>query len=130
MADPGVYTMVDQVILEEAGKFDGDEFVERLYELLRINEVYKHEIYSIDKLWDGLHFLLTGVSASSPIEGNKLSEAIVGTNVVKADDDFTSYTGKDELPEIIKALENVNIKELERTFDPEILKKKKIYSNI
>ena len=36
------------------------------------------EICDIDKMWDALHFLLTGKSASEPIEDDLISEAIVG----------------------------------------------------
>ena len=36
------------------------------------------ETCDIDKMWDALHFLLTGKSASEPIEDNLISEAIVG----------------------------------------------------
>lgn len=33
----------------------------------------------IDKMWDVLHFVLTGKSAENPLKGNLLSESIVGT---------------------------------------------------
>ena len=36
------------------------------------------EICDIDKMWDALHFLLTGKSAGEPIKDNLISEAIVG----------------------------------------------------
>ncbi|MDR0524544.1 MAG: YfbM family protein, partial [Spirochaetaceae bacterium] len=122
----GVYMTVDQNTLDNLKKIDGDELVEELDELEETNE-----IYNIDKLWDGLHFLLTGVSANSPIEGNKLSEAIVGINVFETDDDyFVSYTEKDKLLEIYNAMKDVNIKELEEEFDPRIFKKNKIYPKI
>jgi hypothetical protein len=122
----GVYMMVDQDTLNELKKFDGDELCEELDKLEETNE-----IYNIDKLWDGLHFLLTDSSANSPIEGNKLSEAIVGINVFETDDeDFVSYIEKNELPEIYNALKNVNIKILKDKFDPKIFKKRKIYPQI
>ena len=41
------------------------------------------EICDIDKMWDALHFLLTGKSASEPIEDNLISEAIVGQFGIK-----------------------------------------------
>ena len=122
----GVYMMVEQNTLDKLKELDGDDLVEELDELEETNE-----IYNIDKLWDGLHFLLTGVSANSPIEGNKLSEAIVGVNNFETDEEtFISYIKKDELPEIYNAMKNINIKELEEKFDPKILKRKKIYPNI
>ena len=36
------------------------------------------EICDIDKMWDALHFLLTGKSAGESVEDNLISEAIVG----------------------------------------------------
>jgi hypothetical protein len=65
----GVYMMVEQNTLDKLKELDGDDLVEELDDLEETNE-----IYNIDKLCDGLHFLLTGVSASSPINGNKLSD--------------------------------------------------------
>ena len=35
-------------------------------------------LLDIDKMWDVLHFVLTGVSSCDPIENNPLSEAVVG----------------------------------------------------
>jgi hypothetical protein len=123
MANIGVYMMIDKNTLADIMKLEGDKFVEKLDELEETSN-----IYTIDKLWDGLHFLLTGVSASTPVEGDRLSEAIVGIHVFKANDDyFIACIENDELPEIIEALENVNIQELEKKFDPNLFKKKKIY---
>jgi hypothetical protein len=122
----GVYIMIDEKTLDGMMKLDGKGLFEKINELEETVEKY-----SIDKLYDGLHCLLTGVSASTPIENDKLSEAVVGVHVFDTnDDDYITCTENDELPEIIKALENVNIKELEEKFDPKILKKKKIYPNI
>jgi hypothetical protein len=122
----GVYMMVDDNTLDGMMELDGDGLFDKVNELEEINEKY-----TIDKLWDCLHFLLTGVSASTPIDGNKLSEAIVGVHVFDAnDDDFIACTENDELSEIIKALQNVNIKKLEEAFNPKIFKRNKIYPNI
>lgn len=56
-------------------------------------------VYEMEKCWDGLHFLLTGVSASQPIEDDPLSEAIVGVHVLDTED-FIAAIGSDELPRI------------------------------
>ena len=122
----GVYIMIDEETLDEMMKLDGDGLFEKVNALEEIVEKY-----TIDKLYDGLHCLLTGVSAIKPIENNKLSEAIVGVHVFDTnDDDYITCSENDELPEIIKALENINIEELEEKFDPRTFKKKKIYPNI
>ena len=122
----GVYIMVDAKTLDGMMKLDVNGLLEKVNELEE-----KAEKYTIDKLYDGLHCLLTGVSISTPIENDKLSEAVVGVHVFDTnDDDYITFTENDELPEIVKALENVNIKELEEKFDPKKFKNKKIYPNI
>ena len=45
-------------------------------------------LFDMDKMWDVLHFVLTGVSAGEPIEGNTLSESIVGVNSFEECEDF------------------------------------------
>lgn len=126
MGLPGVYMMIDESTLDSLSKLAEEELFEKINELEETNE-----IYTIDKLWDALHFLLTGVSASSPVKNNKLSEAILGVHLFDTDDDlYIAYTEKDELPEIYNALKSVNMNDLANKFEPKILKKKKIYPNI
>ena len=55
------------------------------------------EICDIDKMWDALHFLLTGKSASEPIEDDLISEAIVGQFNI-SEEDFISGTKADSAP--------------------------------
>lgn len=62
----------------------------------------------LDKLWDGLHFLLTGVSASEPREGDPLSEAVVGVHVFDAEV-YAGCTEADELAAVVAALEAVDL---------------------
>ena len=122
----GVYIMVDENTLDDMMNLDGDALFDKVNKLEETNEKY-----TIDKLWDGLHFLLTDVSASEPIEGNKLSEAIVGVHVFDTnEDDFIACIENDELPEIVNALDGVDLKELEQKFAPKRFKEKRIYPNI
>ena len=55
------------------------------------------EICDIDKMWDALHFLLTGKSASEPIEDNLISEAIVGQFNISGEEIFISGTKTDRV---------------------------------
>ena len=80
-------------------------------------------------MWDGLHFLLTGVSASSPVEDNELSEAIVGVHVFDSED-FIGCTELDELPEIIAALEAVELVDLLGEIDFATFARAEIYPNV
>lgn len=71
--------------------------------------------------------------ASQPIEGDRLSEAIVGVNVFNSEDenaDFISYTMIDDLPEIIAALKKVDIENLRIKFNLSKFRKAEIYPNI
>ena len=82
----------------------------------------------LDKMWDGLHFLMTGVSASSPIEGDPLSEAVVGVHVFDSED-FVGCTEVDELPGIIAALKAVSPAALLDSVDFSAFARAEIYPN-
>jgi len=126
----GQYMMVNEQTLKQLVELENDDLLDAIEEL---NEDEQNEIYDIDKMWDGLHFLLTGESASQPIEGDKLSEAIVGINVFNAEDenaDFIAYTKLNDLPEIITTLKGVDVNKLRENFNLLSFRKAKIYPNI
>jgi hypothetical protein len=126
----GQYMMINEESFESLINLENDDLIDELEDL---SEDEENEIYDIDKMWDGLHFILTGISASQPIEGNKLSEAIVGVRVLNEEDenaDFIAYTKLDDLPGIIAALKNVDIEKLRLNFDLSIFRKLKVYPNI
>ncbi|MBK8805718.1 MAG: YfbM family protein [Bacteroidales bacterium] len=122
------YIMVDEETLESLMDLNNDELTDKLFE---IEESEKFESIGIDKIWDALHCFLTGVSAVFPIEGDKLSEAIVGTHVFIEDDDvdFITCIENEELAEIIQALEKIEFSKLASDFDPKILKENEVYPN-
>lgn len=120
------YMMVDKPTLDRLIDTDGDELTDAIDEL---EDAGQNEIYCMDKLWDGLHFLLTGVSASDPIEDNQLSEAIVGVHIFDCED-FVGDTKSDEVAPIVAALEKVDIDKLLKDVDFSQFKKKEVYPNI
>ena len=120
------YMMIDEPTLERFMKLDGEELTEAIDEL---EESGNNDVYCMDKLWDGLHFLMTGVSASEPIDGNKLSESIVGVHVFDVKD-FVACTEYEELEAIVLELEKVDMEELLSNVDFSKFKKKKIYPDI
>ena len=83
-------------------------------------------LLGIGRMWDALHFILCGVSASNPIEGYPLSEAIVGEDVV-CEEYFISYTSKERMYKIVRALENVDFEKVLSDFDLDSCKKNNIY---
>ena len=122
------YMMIDNKTLTEMKTADNDELLDKIEDL----EENDCDIYDMDKLWDGLHFLLTGVSASSPVEGSLLSEAVVGTRtfIDSEDADFVSYIEFSGLSPIISAMNSIRFDELENAFDPIKFRQADIYPNI
>lgn len=90
------------------------------------------EICDIDKMWDALHFLLTGKSASEPIKGNLVSEAIVGQfSISKEDsDEFISGIRMERVKDIAKVLQEIDFEKYMDQFDMSHFAKHNIYPNI
>ena len=87
-------------------------------------------LLDIDKMWDVLHFVLTGVDSSEPIEGNPLSEAVVGVTSLEEVSEFIAYIEKDRVADIISALENFDIDAALESFSMEACKKAELYPDI
>ena len=87
-------------------------------------------LFDMDKMWDVLHFVLTGVSAGNPIEGNPLSDAIVGVNSFEECEDFIGYTKKENIRLIVKKLNETDIDSLLKNFSMQKCKENKLYPNI
>ncbi|WP_238650359.1 DUF1877 family protein [Paenibacillus piscarius] len=111
MAMRGQYVLADEDTLERMMGMDGSELMNTLEKLIEGGS----EHYDIDKLWEELHIGLTGVSASEPIDGDRLSEAVVGVHVfeVEEEDGFFACTEQDELEDIIAAMQQVDLDKLE-----------------
>ncbi|OMF86672.1 DUF1877 family protein [Paenibacillus sp. FSL R7-0337] len=107
----GQYVMVNEDTLKQMMEMDGAELLGTLEKLIEGGS----EHYDIDKLWEELHVALTGVSASEPIDGDPLSEAVVGVHVfeVEEEDGFFACTEQDELEGIITAMQQVDLDKLE-----------------
>lgn len=125
MGIQAVYLSVDDAALERLAEAPAEELPDLVEEL----EEADCPQVGLDKLWDGLHFLLTGVSASSPIEGNPLSEAVVGVQVFDCED-FIACTRNNELPAIIAALDAVSINESLAVADFARFRKARLYPKI
>lgn len=106
-----VYFTIDDKTLDDWLELD-EEALSRA--LSKLEEDKKTERLDLAKNWDLLHYWLTGTSASAPIEGNFLSEAVVGVHVFSEDEDsdFIACTEYAELPEMLAVLEKLEIKQL------------------
>jgi len=122
------YLMVSDETLTKMKTLNNKDLMIKIDELTNGDS----EIYDIDKLWDGLHFLLTGASASKPIESNPLSEAITGVRTFLNDEnaDFISYICINELSIISSVLKTVDIEKLKNDFDPQKFHQANIYPDI
>lgn len=87
-------------------------------------------LLDIDKMWDVLHFVLTGIDSSEPIENDPLSEAVVGVSSIDDIGEFIAYTGKTRVAEIVSALESFDINKALETFSMKECKKANLYPNI
>lgn len=79
-----------------------------------------HEVLDLGSLWDALHFVITGVSASEPLDNHPISDAIVGVQLFFEEDDadFIAFSPRPDLPAIITALKAVDLPGTGRAFTP------------
>lgn len=84
----------------------------------------------LDKMWDALHFVLTGVSSSEPIKNNPLSEAILGVTSIEEVEEFLSYTEKVRIQDIVSALEHFDIETAMEIFSMKECQRANLYSDI
>ena len=76
-------------------------------------------LLDLDKMWDTLHFVLTGASASEPIKDNRLSEAVLGISPIEGVEEYVAYTEKSRIKEIVLALDNFDIEKAMESFSME-----------
>ena len=120
--------VVDDLRIEQLLSKDADDLFAEIEEMQEDND----SVLDIDKLWDGLHFLLTGVSACEPIEGNLISEAIVGTRkfIEDEDTDHIAYIPYERVRAIAKELNGIDINDVVEGFQPKKFAQSGIYPNI
>lgn len=87
-------------------------------------------LLDLDKMWDALHFVLTGVSGSEPIKDNCYSEAVFGNSPIEEVEEYVAYTEKSRIKEIVLALDNFDIEKAMESFSMEECKKANIYPDI
>ena len=84
----------------------------------------------MDKMWDALHFVLTGVGKDDAMENNHLSEAVFGVNSIKNSQEYIAYTQKSKVKYIVLALEDFDIEKALENLNMNRFKKANIYPNI
>ena len=84
----------------------------------------------MDKMWDALHFVLTGVGKDDAMGNNHLSEAVFGVNSIKNSEEYIAYTQKSKVKDIVLALEDFDIEKALENLSMSQFKKANIYPNI
>lgn len=122
------YQIIDVEMINVLLKKTDEEVFEEIEALQEMDET----VINIDKLWDGLHFLLTKVTASEPLEGNPLSEAVVGVKNFSNDEDadFIAYILPESVSIIINELRLFDIENAIEEFQPKEFVQNGIYPNI
>ena len=87
-------------------------------------------LLDLDKMWDALHFVLTGASASEPIKDNRLSEAVLGISPSEEVEEYVAYTEKSRIKNIVLALDNFDIEKAMESFSMKECKNANIYPDI
>ena len=87
-------------------------------------------LLDIDKMWDALHFVLTGVSSIEPIKNNPLSEAVVGVFSIDGIEEYISYIEKSRIKDIVFALDNFDIEKALKNFSMKECKEAELYPDI
>jgi hypothetical protein len=110
------YLMINQ--RELTALLDGG--ADLLDEVRALERDPSHEVLDIGPLWDALHFVITGVSGSEPLDDDPISDAIVGVQLFFEDDDadFIAFTPAPDLPALIAALKAVDLPARARAFTP------------
>ncbi|WP_029409077.1 YfbM family protein [Treponema pedis] len=122
------YQYINDEQLKSLKNFNGtdDELFEEVEEWNEEAEI----LLDVDKMWDVLHFVFTGVDSGKLIENNPLSEAVVGVTPMDNVEDFIAYTEKTRVAEIVSALEQFDMKQALENFSMEKCKKANLYPNI
>ena len=87
-------------------------------------------LLDIDKMWDVLHFVLTGVSANHRIDDNPLSQAVLGVTSIEDLSDYMAYTEHSQIADIVAALEQFDMDQALESFDMTACKEAELYPNI
>lgn len=119
------YQYINDQYLHQLKAFNGEgddqfEVVEEESELL----------LDIDKMWDVLHFVLTGVGSSNPSRNAPLSVAVLGVTPLENVAEYIAYTEKLKVSEICSALENFDMEEAMTRFSMQACKKADLYPDI
>ncbi len=114
------------VLLRLANLDDKEEVFETIEDLNEEAEIF----LDTDKMWDVMHFVLTGVSTDERSSTNPLSVAVIGVDLFEDLSQFVACVKNDRVPEIISALESFDYEKALENFNMEDCASAGLYPNI
>lgn len=122
------YSYLSDVNLKELKSMGSEE-----EEILESVEEWNDDdelLLDIDKMWDVLHFVITGVSTDHRIDDNPLSQAVLGVTPIEDLSEYMAYTEHSKIADIVTALEQFDIEQALESFDMKACKEANLYPNI
>lgn len=123
------YMIIDDISLFELERLDTDSFFNKLEDFQDMEEDFP--VCDIDKIWNGLYFLLTGKSELNSLELEDFAEYSKNIFVFGEEffdhDEFISCIRNKTLAEILPEIEKINFESFYNTFDVKEFKKSEIY---
>ncbi|MDO4645416.1 MAG: YfbM family protein [Propionibacteriaceae bacterium] len=110
----GVYTAVDDETFKQISFLNKEKLPVQIAELEKKDDVPSCDL---GKLWDGLHYLLTGIRTQDAVDEGLHSEVILGIKPLKIGYDFASGIPAADVVRIADAIELVDINALIRAAD-------------
>ena len=112
------FLMINNDIMKNLVSLDSNELSSKIEELVDSDD---YDFYTINTIWNGLCFFLSGKSYDMPPDNSIIGRAIFGKEYFDGfenrDDFYIAYNGIDTIQEIVRALEDVNLKQLIAEFD-------------
>lgn len=129
----GMYANYQEITLEQFNQLQNSEdLVEYIEELQEQDDI---NLCDIDKMWDALHFLMTGHTIDpeqleeAPEKTILISEMIIGEESI-SETDFVATISPNRVKEIYEAIKDINIDDYMHNFDMNKFAKHEIYPSI
>lgn len=128
MGMAGVYTEASNELIESLKGKSEEELFDYLEEIA--DDMESNSECDVDKLWQGIHFLLTG--ETDIIDGDPVSEFVFGTKTFFDGeyDDYIAYILPQNIQRVVDAVSEIDIDQLLEVFDPQKFAKADVYPNI
>ena len=118
------YRYINDQYLHQMKSFNAEQ--DDQFEIVEEEEL----LLDIDKMWDVLHFVLTGVGTSNSSGNDPFSVAVLGETPLENVAEYIAYTEKSKVSEICSALENFDMEETMARFSMQACKNADLYPDI